>query len=321
MSLVARPGTARDGLDSTKLVSPTDFYSVASEADLVHVWAVFLPEQHRLCRGLWDTKPFVISPIAHLMTPHLRRRWWKKLPYLMSLRPTVRNKVAHLFSAAERPGAARWLRPSSQFEASVGLFPAPLGSLGGNPARSNFILFLGRNDVYQKGIDILLRGYASGVASGLELPLVIAGRPEADSGYVIRRMISKLGLEGKVDLLGDVSETEKDQLLAGARCLTFLSRWDGPPRPVREALALGTPVIVSPGTNLGEIVTNFSAGTRVEPTPHDVGKALLKTQDDGTVRSWREGVSLLQKTLTWDFVAHQYTHGYALALESRHPSV
>jgi hypothetical protein len=66
---------------------------------------------------------------------------------------------------------------------------------------------------------------------------VIAG---AEHGRSAARL-AQLAADHSVvtDVRGRV-DVEKWRVIKGARALVFLSRWDGPPRPVREAVAVGT---------------------------------------------------------------------------------
>jgi glycosyltransferase involved in cell wall biosynthesis len=319
VKLIARPGPHRDGLGTAITVDPPEFHSVARAADILHLWGIFSPAQFRLSRWLRPRARYVITPAAHLMQPHLRRRWWKKLPYIAAMQPVLATSphVAHFFSETERAArASRYLRARASFDASLGLFPAFNRKEAAAAASDDYLLFFGRNDVYQKGIDILLEAYARGMRGGLGLPLLIAGQPAGGSERFIRRAIDRLGLAGRVQMLGRVSEERKWELLSGARCLVFLSRWDGPPRPIREAMATGTPVIVSPGTNLGEIVRAVGGGLCVETRLDEIAAGLLRSQDRPTARLWKSRARAYRDVLDWNRVVQQYVRGYELTLET-----
>jgi glycosyltransferase involved in cell wall biosynthesis len=228
----------------------------------------------------------------------------------------VRNRhVAHFFSEAEaNDGGRRFLHGAARFEASLGVFPAPATPSDRAAAPDDYLLFFGRNDIYQKGMDNLLAGYAVAVSRGLRLPLVIAGQPNDGSARLLQRMVTDLGLTGRVELLGEVSEEQKWLLLRGARCLAFLSRWDGPPRPIREAIAAGTPTVVSRGTNMASIIRGAGAGLAVGTGNDEVADCFLEAQDEATALSWRAGAVALQRELSWEAVADRYRAGYDLTL-------
>jgi glycosyltransferase involved in cell wall biosynthesis len=317
--VVSRPGPHRDGLGAAAVVPPCEFLSVAHDVDVIHLWGFFLPDQFRMCRKLWRTGRFVVSPLGHLMSSHIRRKWWKKTPYLVAMQPLLRAQrhVAHFFSDAEaQDPSRRWLGGATDFKATLGLFPTPSGVGGNHGKPGEYLLFFGRNDIRQKGVDVLLLGYAQAVGMGLRVPLVIAGQPHKNSDRVIRDMIDSLGLKSVVQVVGTVTDERKWELLSGARSLVFLSRWDGPPRPVREGLAVGTPAVVSAGTNLGRIIQDSGAGLCVGSTPTEVGRGLLETECDGTVIAWREATVGLRDSLGWNRVARQYETGYEITMEA-----
>jgi glycosyltransferase involved in cell wall biosynthesis len=317
--VVSRPGPHRDGLGQATVVAPGDFSSIAHESDVIHLWGFFLPDQFLMCRKLWGTGRFVVSPLGHLMWPHIRRKWWKKAPYLIAMQPLLRKRrhVVHFFSDAEaQDRSRRWLGGAADFQASLGIYPAPVRVNENADKPGDYLLFFGRNDIHQKGVDLLLQGYARAVGMGLSVPLVIAGQPHESSVRVLREMIDSLGLTHVVSVVGRVTDERKWELISGARCLVFLSRWDGPPRPVREGLAAGTPAVVSAGTNFGNVIQDSGAGVCVDSSPVGVGRGLLQTQSDATMASWRHATGGLRDSLSWSHVARQYEAGYQLTMEA-----
>jgi glycosyltransferase involved in cell wall biosynthesis len=104
-----------------------------------------------------------------------------------------------------------------------------------------------------------------------------------------------------------VEEQEKWILLRSADYLVFLSRWDGPPRPVREALSVGTPVIVSHETNMGEVVEECQAGLVVNLNSDQIAEAFMKlTQEPALRGQFCAGVKKIQERLSWDRIAEDW---------------
>jgi glycosyltransferase involved in cell wall biosynthesis len=87
----------------------------------------------------------------------------------------------------------------------------------------------------RKAPDLLVRAYVRARAQGFQPLLVIVGEG---------RLASQLGAPG-VRLLGRVDDAELDALYAGALALVVSSLLEGYCLPVREALARGTPAVVS----------------------------------------------------------------------------
>jgi len=294
------------------------------QQDVVHVFGLFLP-RHWPVLVQASRVPFVLSPMGHLMPHHLERRRLKKRIALAALKPLlVGVPWWHAFAEPEERAIRAVVGEHvNVFRAGLGVFPAANweGSACDRPVEGGDglrLLFFGRNDVFQKGIDILLRGYAAAVREGACVTLTIAGQPWSDSEVILARLVRELGVEGTVRLVGPVSEARRDELFRSHHYLVFLSRWDGPPRPIREAIARGLPVIVSPETNMAEDVLRCDAGLVARLDPADVARAIGEAARLGS--AWarhRKGAERLREELSWDNVARRYLDGYERVLSWR----
>jgi len=291
------------------------------KADIYHVFGIFMPGQLWQVRQVLD-RPLVVSPMGHLMPFHLKRNPFKKVAYLQIVKPLLKRvRWFHVFSGVEANSVHYHLGYRvSTFEAGLGVFPPPSNvelKKGNREHDALHLLFFGRNDIFQKGVDILLQGFAHAVRQGSRAFLTIAGQPWLYSEQYIRSFIEKNHLSGRIHVLGPVDENTKWKLLNEADYLVFLSRWDGPPRPIREAIAVGTPVIVSPETNMGRLVSEFNAGIETSLDPEKVARAILHVETDRSM--WiehRAGVLRLRERLDWSRVAEDYLQGYDQVLAS-----
>ncbi len=311
-----------EGLTDSVRVEPLERLA-RSDVDLYHFFGIFIPEQVWALQKVLH-KRVVVSPMGHLMPYHLRQEALKKRVYLQVVKPLLKKvKWFHVFAGREESSIREYLgNRVLTFEAGLGVFPVPVAVREAErreKARASGVnlLFFGRNDVYQKGIDILLEGFARAVRSGVNARLAIAGQPWMGSERYIRSFIESHGLRDVLQVLGPVDEETKYRLMAQADYLVFLSRWDGPPRPIREAIAVGTPVIVSAETNMGSLVAEYEAGVQVELRPEDVARAILKINMNREL--WKRhlgGVLRLRERLDWRCVAEDYIRGYQQVLEA-----
>jgi len=183
-------------------------------------------------------------------------------------------------------------------------------------SKKNYILFLGTLKP-NKNIEGLLEAFKlllsrtpprspSGHLGGdrrspARCNLVIAGR----KGWMfesIFKKVKQLGLEDRVIFPGFVPEKEVSALMRGARAFVLPSFWEGFGIPVVEAMACGTPVVVSGRGSLPEIVGK--AGVIVDPDKpksiaDGIGKA-LKNYDKLSKR----GLKQVQK-FSWQKCAQE----------------
>lgn len=134
--------------------------------------------------------------------------------------------------------------------------------------KGEYILFLGTLKP-SKNIEGLLEAYRLLLANARDagrtaanLNLVIAGK----KGWLFDSVFGKvqeLGLENFVIFTDFVPEEDKPALLAGAKVLVSPSFWEGFGMHVLEAMACGTPVVVSKVGSLPEIVGK--TGILVDP--------------------------------------------------------
>jgi glycosyltransferase involved in cell wall biosynthesis len=129
---------------------------------------------------------------------------------------------------------------------------------GGAPDRPPYLLFVGG---IQPRKDPLAAIEALALLDG-DLSLVVVGA-EKRGGDEVRRTVSRLGLEQRVDLAGHVQREELAALYRGAACLVFPSRYEGFGLPVLEAMASGTPVVAAAAGAVPEVAGD--AAILVEP--------------------------------------------------------
>jgi glycosyltransferase involved in cell wall biosynthesis len=124
------------------------------------------------------------------------------------------------------------------------------------------LVFLGRLELDQKGLDLLLGSFAEIVRRRPMTRLTIAGSGK-DRHRVIE-LIADLGLEPNVDLVGRVSGARKWRTLSGAAVVVVPSRYETFGLTALEAMACGTPVVAFDIDCLRDIVTRGD-GVLVEP--------------------------------------------------------
>ena len=174
---------------------------------------------------------------------------------------TARRLAADYGVAAERITVAP---PGSEAR-----LPAP------RPASDTIALLAVGSLVRRKGYDILV----AALAQLKELPwrLTIAGdrTRSPQTAAALDADIRRRGLDGRIALLGAVSDAELEDLHAGADLFVLASRFEGYGMAFAAAIAHGLPVIGTTGGAIPETVPP-GAGVLVEPDDVDALAAALR---------------------------------------------
>jgi len=246
--------------------------------DLVHLHSVFTPHNVFIARAAG--KPYVVSPRGGYSEGVLtgRHKWIKAGWMQLYERPFLRHAAAlHAVSREEAEGLAD-LVP----DARIVHIPNAVEPPAQTPARPRHdgtkrILFIGRLAVRQKGLDLLLEGYARFAGSSrVETELVIAGSDFRGGLAETARLTRSLSISDHVQFPGPVYGDEKTELLSTSYAFVHTSRWEGLPFAALEALAMGRPVLVTPETNLGRYVQEYEAGVVVAGTAEAVAEGLRR---------------------------------------------
>lgn len=159
------------------------------------------------------------------------------------------------------------------------------------PPKEKLFVFVGRIDP-KKGIENLLAAVArSGEAfrqNGYRLHL--AGGVAGDYGSALQALATELSLDDIVTFLGHVAGTDKEHLLASARCLVMPSHTENFGIVVTEALAQGTPAIASTGTpwaTLTETQTGWWTDNDPESLARCMGEAMALPSEEYVAMSAR----------------------------------
>jgi glycosyltransferase involved in cell wall biosynthesis len=171
---------------------------------------------------------------------------------------------------------------------------------------SAFVLYVGGFEP-RKDVGTLVA--AIGACRVADVGLVLVGATGAWRG-AIERAVASAGLPARVRLLEFVEDDELPVLYAAARVVVCPSRYEGFGLPVVEAMAVGTPVIVSNGGALPEI-----AGDAADVFPVGDASALARALERVlTERMWAE--ALVERGLRraedhrWERVVARYVSIY-----------
>lgn len=288
---VTEIGPAAPPLQRHPAIAPRLRETVASH-DIVHIHALWEDVQHqaaRVARAL--AKPYVITPHGMLDPWSLNQSKWKKRIYLaLRLRPNLNAASAiHYTSEIERDLAGPLgLKPRTIVEPNgvdlaefenlppCGAFRAKHSMLAdGGAQRRPIVLFLGRLHP-KKGLDLLVPAFAQ--AAPADAVLAIVG-PDAD-GYAdeVRAMAKQHGVVDRVLFTGMLRGRERVEAFVDSDLFALPSYQENFGVAVVEALAAGTPVVISDQVNIHREIAAAGVGgvvpTKVDALAQELGRWL-----------------------------------------------
>lgn len=172
------------------------------------------------------------------------------------------------------------------------------------------LLYVGRVERY-KGVQFILRAMARlRTDYQVNSSLTIVG--EGTYAGELRDSTRRLGLEGSVRWLANLRVQELDKEYADANMLLLLSEMEAYGLVVAEALAHGTPCIVSDTSALTEFL-NEPGCFGIDHPPNDdaLANLILNVYNDDVVVG-----QLSRKVRVWNEVANDYVRAYCRTLET-----
>lgn len=165
------------------------------------------------------------------------------------------------------------------------------------------ILFIGRIEWNQKGLDLLLLSYSK---AKLSKPLVIAGSGTENEMKKLKDTIKSLKLEKKVRLVGRVENTEKETLFREALCVVMSSRFETFPVVALEAMSYKKPLICFDIDGTKWIPEDAA----LKVPAYDVGKLVTALKRFSTNSKSRNDYaakgSKFVKKFSWDSIVKKY---------------
>jgi glycosyltransferase involved in cell wall biosynthesis len=146
------------------------------------------------------------------------------------------------------------------------------------PGDAAIILFLGRVSA-QKGVLEIVKAFDELWRTRKQVALIVAGPLDGEYGAQVRRVATRAASAQNIRLLGPVYDESKQDLFCAASVFITLSKNEGLPVAVLEAMAYGLPIIATSQAHLPE-VSRYEAGIIVHSHPENVAQALESLLSD-----------------------------------------
>lgn len=169
----------------------------------------------------------------------------------------------------------------------------------------------------EKGLDVLVRAVAQLVRAGLPVRLVLAG--DGPRRGQLERLVGRLGIEDRVEFLGEVAHERVPEVLATFDVFALPSSAEGFGVAALEAQAMELPVVASRVHGIPDAVEDGRTGLLVPPSDVDaLAGAIARLAADARLRAemGRAGRAFVADRYRWEENAAQMERLYRHLLEA-----
>jgi glycosyltransferase involved in cell wall biosynthesis len=222
----------------------------------------FTPPFSTTCLQLFTKKP-VIGLVHMLAGADMERKY--KLPFrfieekglkmykhFIVVRETTRKIIARINKNAQIYVIPNGVNEAQTFKSQT---------------KKEYILFVGRLEFNQKGLDLLIKAYRY-IASKTTKKLIIAGSGSPQDEQKIKKMIHEYGLEKRILLVGKVSGEKKAMLFDKCELVVIPSRYETFSMVALEAMSYGKPIVTFAISGLDWL----TYGCALQVKPFDIEK-------------------------------------------------
>lgn len=300
-------------------------------ADVVHIYGLydFLgPAVAAACRRAGV--PYVVEPMG-MYVPIVRSVWPKKMYHALMGSRMIRGARAVIATSGQEAAelsdggveAARIVQRRNGIDAP-GSFP-PRGTLRSRlklPSGVKMVLFLGRI-VPKKSPELLLKAFAKLTAGEQErkTQLVFAGPDEGNLARELAESARELGVSERVHFTGPLFDEAKWGAYRDADVFVLPSQNENFGNTAAEAVAAGTPVIITENCGIAELLRGGAAVI----VPHEesaiTGALRRVLREEDLQRRMREAAASVTPRLGWEEPLMEMEHLYERLVRKTSPSV
>lgn len=287
----------------------------ADRDTIFHFHGGFQPEFHACARRLAARGlPWILTPHGAYRAPNVGRSRAKKRLYLALFDAFVLRgaRAVQVFSTRERdellalePRARAVVVPNGQEPLARPLAPSDVDR---TPVARPRFATCGRLVQHEKGLDLLIDGFAAHARAGGAGELVLFG--DGPDREHLESRAHAAGVAERVRFVGELFGDAKLARLAACDAFVQPSRTEGMPMSVLEAAALGLACVVSRETNLGEEIERWGAGLVLERNDaEDIAAALARVaalhQSGELAELGLRGRAMIDAEFAWPAIARR----------------
>lgn len=265
--------------------------------------------------------PYVIVPRSMLTYDaiHNGKFFKKKVANILFFKKFVRKALAiqYLTKKEYYDSGADW---NKNYIISPNGFDTPTSIKRVVKKKGINCTFIGRIDIYQKGLDLLVKS-CSEIQESLrqsQFSITLYGPGEHGSVNILTKQIKKYGLSDIIKLGGEIRGEAKTCCLLSSDLFIMTSRFEGMPMGLIEALAYQVPALITSGTNMCDQIESHNAGWTCGENVEDIRNGLLQVIEEQQLLEQKgENARELALLYNWNKIAQQFNEDVLFLMHQR----
>ncbi len=291
-----------------------DVPSGFQKPDIVIFHEIYHVEFTRIAKALVKEHiPYVIVPHGGLVEEAQKQKRWKKI---------IAN-LLFFYKFVNRCSAIQCLSVNEEKNTKFNI-PKFIGTNGieiPHDYKRTFsitnphITYIGRLEMYSKGLDLLLDSICELhpflLQKNVKIDMYGPNNIQVWFDNIIQ-MIKEKGIEDVVQLHHAVTGDEKKRLLLESDIFIQTSRHEGMPMGILEAMSYGIPCIITEGTSLGEIVRYYDAGWVAETNTDSIAEVIKTAIGQNSLLSMKSANArrLVSEKFAWNIISKEAIKKY-----------
>ena len=263
-----------------------------------------------------DGIPYIIVPHGCFAEFAMKKKWLKKkVARLVFVDRVVRNAAAMQYLSVGE-------KESSVYKGRNFIVANGISASAREPKEKKegplTVVFIGRKDLYHKGLDLLIEACAIAKEQLKDkMQVNLYGPATAEQAAEMKRTLCKHGVEDFVADLPAVFGEEKEKAYLNADAFVLTSRFEGQPVAILEAWSRGVPTLVTPGTNVSEECAQNQCGWTVACDAAAIADALIElTEHRAEISQYAQNARrYAEKVYSWENIGRQYLAEYQKILK------
>ena len=244
------------------------------------------------------SKPMIAS-IQNIQAKHILKKFplFGVIPFLLEKKAL--SKYSNFITVSKSTKEKLLDTISNESNKNIVIIPNGVSEdlLKGKLFIGKYLFFMGRIEVYQKGLDILLTAYNS-ISEKDKPPLIIAG-----TGPDLKKLKKENLKNKKIQFVGKLDLREKIKYLKNSLVLCAPSRFEAQPIVPLEAQAMGKPVLASKIPSMQDTIINNVTGRLYTPNNSEkLAKEIKKiiSNKKEIKRLGKNARKYITKNFNWD---------------------